>query len=120
MKIVKAGEVLVEEGDINNEIFVLLSGKLAVYKSDMLLVEYNKKGIVVGEMSAILSKPRSATVKAVTDCLVINLPGQIDKLLEDHTEIAKKIMYNLAEKLRETTDDYFILASEVSAPKDEL
>lgn len=113
MKHFKKGEVLASEGETSSEMFMLVSGKIGIFKRELKIAEYSKKGDVVGEMSAILGKPRTATIKALNDSLVVNIPASFDKLIDDHPEIAKKIMFNAVEKLKNTTDDFYILASDM-------
>lgn len=112
MKLYKKGDVLVNEGDISKEIFILFSGKIGVYKGDIKICQYNKKGIIIGEMSAILGEPRTASLRALENSTVGVISSNIDSLIEKYPEIAKKILINLAERLKQTTKDYWILANE--------
>lgn len=108
------GSVLINEGETASTMFILLSGKLGVFKGDMKISEFNEKGVIVGEMSSLLSEKRTATIKALEDCLVMELKAGIDELLSDYPEIAKKIMINLAQRLKKTTDEYWLIATELS------
>ena len=108
------GSVLVREGEKSNTLFILLQGRLGVFKGALKISEFTEKGLVVGEMSVILSEARTATIKALEDTLVIELRAGLDELLLEHPEIAKKIMVNLAQRLKRTTQEYWLIATELN------
>lgn len=110
MKIFKAGETIAREGETSREIFLLQAGTIAVYKGKVKLEEYSEKGIVFGEMSAILGEPRSATIVAQETTTVTVLDGNVEKLLRQHPEIAKKILITLTERLKKMTNEFQLLA----------
>jgi CRP-like cAMP-binding protein len=108
------GSVLVREGELTNAIFILLSGRLGVFKGAIKISEFEEKGIVLGEMSVILHEKRTATIKALEDTLVIELKAGLDELINEYPEIAKKIMINLATRLKKTTQEYWLIATELN------
>lgn len=118
MKLVKRGEVLAKEGEKSYEIFVLVSGRLGIYKGSIKVEEFSEKGVVVGEMSAILNKKRTASIVAMDDSTVYSLEGNIEKLMENHPDIARKVMVSLAERLQKTTDDFWVLAKSIKTPEE--
>jgi len=74
IRVVKAGTVLLTEGKTSQEAFMLLKGKVAVFRKsdhnqDILLAELGE-GEVFGEMSLIEDSLCSATVKAVDEVQV--------------------------------------------------
>jgi CRP-like cAMP-binding protein len=66
----KAGDVIFNEGDKGSEFFVIRSGRTSVRRGDRILEELGP-GEVFGEMALIDNEPRSATVVAETDCVVV-------------------------------------------------
>ena|SRR5688572_31502725 len=66
----KAGDVIFKEGDPGDEFFVIKSGTTSVRLGNRTLQELGP-GEVFGEMALIDSEPRSATVVAETDCVVV-------------------------------------------------
>lgn len=110
MKKFSKGQIIAFEGEKSCEIFVLLSGSVGIFKGRILVNEYNEKGIVLGEMSSLLCKERTASVIALEDSEILVLDANVDFLLEEKPEIVKKILVNLAEKLYQTTKDYWLLA----------
>ncbi len=108
------GNVLVREGEKTNTLFILLSGRLGVFKGALKISEFTEKGLVVGEMSVILGEKRTATIQALEDTVVIELRAGLDELIIEHPEIAKKIMVNLAQRLKRTTQEYWLIATELN------
>ncbi len=106
MKFYKKDEILASEGDPKGCMFVIVDGALGVFKGDIKLEEFEEKGAVVGEMSIILNKPRTATIKALTDTHVIEINTSLDELCHKYPDVVRKIIINLSERLRLTTEEY--------------
>lgn len=120
MKIYQGGEEIVREGDHSDEIFMLWSGKIGVYKQGLKLAEYDKKGVVVGEIASLLGKPRTATIQALETTTMMVFEGNIDKLIKWKPEIVKTIMFSLANRIQDTTNDYWVLAKDVGTIYDDF
>lgn len=84
-----AGEVIIQEGELSNSIFMIISGEVAVTKKSggkPILLATQGKNTIFGEMTLIDGKRRSATItaKEETYCYkcdtisVINQLNQID------------------------------------------
>lgn len=58
------GETIITEGDRTDGWFVLLSGKVGVFKRDLSVTEISTPGTVIGELGFLLNIPRTATVIA--------------------------------------------------------
>jgi CRP-like cAMP-binding protein len=97
------GEIIIKEGDQDRAVYLLRSGKLAVLKGDRLIAEIEKPGALFGEMSIILNQPRSATVKALTPCVVEVYAGGINALIREQPNVTELILRTLAERLADTT-----------------
>lgn len=85
------GEMIIQEGDQDPWMYILLSGKIRIFKESQEIGRIEKKGEIFGEMRVIDSKARSASVSALgkTTCLAVNtaankrlstLPTDEDKL----------------------------------------
>src|SRR6185369_12177014 len=61
-----AGATLIAEGSATAKLYVLASGSLEVLRGDMSVASIDEPGAIVGEMSTLLSRPASATVRART------------------------------------------------------
>jgi len=68
------GELIIQEGDQDPWMYILLSGKIRIFKENHEIGVIEKKGEIFGEMRIIDSKARSASVAAVgkTVCLAVN------------------------------------------------
>lgn len=72
------GEVIIKEGDIDPWLYFLLSGKVVIKKSGVVISSINTIGEIFGEMRIVDDKARSATVYAEgrTVCLAVNTSAQ--------------------------------------------
>lgn len=97
-------EYLMREGEESTEMYYVQSGTLAIFKrkGDM---EYQigtiMKGELVGEMSFLDKHPRSASVKAMTDCVLVVIP--LEKLEHTLATMPKwfgALLFTLTDRLR--------------------
>jgi hypothetical protein len=78
---VPAGTVVCEQGDPAEFVYVLRSGEVEVSqeipgKGEQTIRRYTNEGDVFGEIAVLRRTPRTATVRAVTDSVVLQLPGE--------------------------------------------
>lgn len=64
------GGVLVAEGDLLDRILVLQSGSVTIERDGVPFARMDAPGSVFGEMSVVLGRPASATVRASAETLV--------------------------------------------------
>jgi CRP/FNR family cyclic AMP-dependent transcriptional regulator len=96
----EAGEVIIEEGHSDNTIFVIRSGEAQVVHKGELLATLGE-GELFGEMALIDNMPRSATVIALTDVVVI--PVNRDHfyvLLQKMPVFGATVMHLISSRLR--------------------
>jgi CRP/FNR family transcriptional regulator, cyclic AMP receptor protein len=95
------GKVIVRQGDLGRECFVIRDGKAKVAirgKRSAVL----GPGSFFGEMSLLDQGPRSATVTAETDMRLLVLGSrEFSSLVEEVPTVAVRVMRGLAERLRE-------------------
>lgn len=78
----KAGEVIIEEGEMGDELFILYEGEVLVTRKTpdgdvIALATLNSSmNIFFGEMAIISKDKRSATITANTDCLCLSIAGE--------------------------------------------
>ena len=71
---IKEGGVLVEQGSVSDELFLLLNGVLVVEVDGEQLAEVGP-GSVLGERAVLEGGARTATLRAVTECKVAVVPA---------------------------------------------
>lgn len=106
---VAGGQTLIDEGRAIDAIYILLGGELSVSLNqgeDVIATLY--PGEVVGELSFLDSRPPNATVTAVGQVSVLEIPRETIRLeLESNTAFSARFYRALgvfmAERLRTTT-----------------
>lgn len=97
---VRAGAVVIKEGDPGDDIYVIRRGSMIVEKTiggKPVFLSYLPAGSYVGEMALIDGLPRSATVRAAIKSEVIRLPGDaFGRLLEKKPQLLKKAQADMA------------------------
>ena len=98
------GEVIVREGDITKDMFILQEGKVKVVKQmagHEIELGTMEKGDFFGEMSLLESEPRTASIIATKPCkvLVIQAGGLLVRLRRDPT-LAFEMLQKLSNRIR--------------------
>jgi CRP-like cAMP-binding protein len=70
MATVNAGDVLIHEGTHPGCLFILASGAVTIERDGVTFARIDAPGSIFGEMSAVLRKPATATVRATTEVSV--------------------------------------------------
>lgn len=95
-----AGQPLFSEGDFGTALFVVVSGRLEVVANGKRIAELGERE-VVGEMAALDPEPRSATVRAMEESLLLKLTSEdLDVLMSEDVEVARGIIHTLCRRLR--------------------
>jgi CRP/FNR family transcriptional regulator, cyclic AMP receptor protein len=102
-KKLKTGELLIKQGEVAQSVFIVRTGKLeAISESEgkvSILGEVDG-GEFVGEMAYINGSARNATVRALTDCELIEIPITImDKVLFQKPAWSKALMKTLTKRV---------------------
>ncbi|MBN2689059.1 MAG: cyclic nucleotide-binding domain-containing protein [Gammaproteobacteria bacterium] len=102
----KSHETFVHENAIDKRLFVILSGEVEILKEnadDHSLYSINTlgRGAVVGEMSILEDKPRSASVRTIKDTKLMEIDVEnLQKHKDIYYQIAVNLGKNLALKIR--------------------
>ncbi|HLF19553.1 MAG TPA: cyclic nucleotide-binding domain-containing protein [Bacteroidota bacterium] len=100
------GETILTEGDRTDGWFVLISGKVGVFKRDFSVAEISKPGTVIGELGFLLNIHRTATLIAQEPTMLLHVRVGLDELFTKYPDLAKKMVLMLAERLVKTTEDW--------------
>jgi serine/threonine protein kinase len=66
------GNIVVAEGEIDDSLYIILSGKVDVLKGEERIDSIDR-GECFGEMAYLSGKPRAATLRAATDCVLMKI-----------------------------------------------
>jgi len=100
---VQAGEVILREGRLGRELFIILSGTATVTR-DGHVVNIRRAGDYFGELAAIEDAPRSATVTATTDLDVLIIgPREFESMMEI-PGFRNALMQGMSRRIREADD----------------
>jgi predicted acylesterase/phospholipase RssA/CRP-like cAMP-binding protein len=99
------GGLLFREGDVSDDVYVVINGRLRAVTSDAdgreRVLEEVGRGTAVGEVSLLTGEPRSATVYAVRDSDLLRLSKRaFDELTDLHPRAMMQIARSAAWRLR--------------------
>jgi CRP-like cAMP-binding protein len=94
------GTAILREGEVGDSLFLISSGAVQVAlrgtSGPAVALDIISTGEIFGEMAVLERRPRTATVTAKEDCVLLEIAGAtIRKLLETHPEMQVK-MYTVA------------------------
>jgi hypothetical protein len=103
------GEVIMREREHGDELYLLLEGRVRVFKRyrelDEEVLNEQSAGTYFGEMAVLDGEPRSATIEVIERCRVLSLDGgSLRELLSQMPEISFEIFKVLANRVRDAED----------------
>ncbi len=106
------GDTIARMGEPADGWYILLTGKVGVFKKDFTVAEIDQRGTVFGELGCILNRPRTATLQALEPTSVLFVQMSIDEVVQKYPDFAKRILIDLAERLTKTTESWWAVAAE--------
>ena len=113
------GEFITQRGEMKQELYVLLGGRVGVRREDgHLAIRTLSRGDVLGEMGLVRQRPRSADVVALerTEYLVLD-QGFLTRIERRHPRIAARVFLNLtrilSDRLESTTDQLVVISQKM-------
>lgn len=101
----EAGAVLVDQGRVGQECFVILEGQASVFANDEHIATVGP-GMMVGEMALVEHRPRNATVVAETPMRLLAFDTRhFKQLLEEMPKAHDRVMEMLAARLHANRGD---------------
>jgi CRP-like cAMP-binding protein len=102
------GAVILRGGEVGDSIFLIGSGAVQVALWGTVGPPFSlailQAGEIFGEMAVLERRPRSATVLAKENCLLLEIAGkEIRKLLEAHLELQVKMYTIIRDRLRQAS-----------------
>jgi CRP/FNR family transcriptional regulator, cyclic AMP receptor protein len=109
LRFLNPDDILFNEGEKGDCAYIVKKGELEAIKDSQKLGNI-LAGEFVGEMSHFNGEPRSATIKAITNCELIQIPfGSLDGVLFAKPAWSKALVMTLTKRLKNTnilkTDD---------------
>lgn len=98
-----AGATVVREGDPGDRLCIVVSGVVEVTRGDRVVRSLHA-GDYFGEISLIDGRPRSATVVAVDDVVILELRSEDFDSLLNVAHVARVVMTNLASIIRDARE----------------
>lgn len=105
----KAGDIVFSQGDKGSSMYVVQSGAVQIYlpsaEKDLppVVLKDLRTGEYFGELAIFDDKPRSASVRALVDTVLLELTReQLGEHLGRSTKAAMTILSEMSERLRET------------------
>jgi EAL domain-containing protein (putative c-di-GMP-specific phosphodiesterase class I) len=97
-----AGEIIFKEGDSGDSAYIIEEGSVEVSVSN---TQHSRigKGELFGEIALIDQQPRTATVRAIENTVLIPIPRQLVKeLLEKTDPVVRHLLLTILERYRST------------------
>ena len=106
------GDVLIREGNTDNDFFELIQGAVIVVKGGKKIAEVTQPGAYFGEMSAISGEARSASIISKGRSTVRRFPGdKLFEVIENHPEVTKHLFKTLVNRLEHSNEIIMKLAN---------
>ena len=91
-KQVSAGELIIKKGDIGRELYLVARGEVEVLDFDGKVIKVLADGDIFGEIGVLMSKPRTADVRAQTSCdLFVLDKSDFSRILRDNPLFASAV-----------------------------
>ncbi len=92
-RMVGVGDVLIKKGDVGREMYMIARGEVEVVDDYGSVLKTLKDGDFFGEIGILMSKPRTATVRAKTTCdLFVLDKADFSRILRDHPHFAAHVL----------------------------
>ncbi len=96
------GQIVMMENERSDQLVVLAEGHLEVYRDDVSIALVNEPGAIFGEMSVLLNRPHTASVRATTPAKV-HIVEDAQAFLLANPACVLPIAYLLARRLHNST-----------------
>ncbi len=91
-------EIILKQGAIDGKVYLLRTGTVELLRDGVSLFMVWDKGVLFGEMSALLGVGHTLTVRALEPC-TLQVVDSVEQLFETHSDIAWFISALLAKRL---------------------
>ena len=104
-----ANEQIFDRHSKTRDVFFVIRGKVRVVNYSLagreITLDDVSEGEYFGELAALDGQPRSASIMALTDCLIVALsPAHFVQVLERHPKVALRALRRLSHIVRRSTE----------------
>jgi CRP-like cAMP-binding protein len=100
-----AGSMIFAEGDAGDALFLIVSGKVEVLRAGKRL-KVLQDADYFGELAVLTGEARNASVRALTDCLLLRLErSDFHQVLAGNFESVLAVIRNICRRLQQTGGD---------------
>lgn len=105
MRRFRNGDAVIRHGDTDSAFYIIVEGRLEVLiprgnSGEMRRTQVREAGAVIGEQAFLDGKPRSATLRAISDGAMLQVTRDAFAILAAHeSELARDILFELARTL---------------------
>lgn len=97
-----AGATIIKEGDYGDSLFIIAGGEVSVMRGGSRIGSLGEAEYF-GELAVLTGEMRSATITAVSDCLVLRIEqADFQKILSENFEAVLAVIRTLSRRLRPT------------------
>jgi HEAT repeat protein len=102
---VSAGATIVSEGDLGTSMYMVVSGNVRVHRDDVE-IDRMGEGSVFGELAALDTQPRSASVTALDETLLFSVNQEaLYEIMAEHPVMLRGIIKVLCDRIRRRTSE---------------
>jgi len=102
------GEILIAEGALENTIYILIEGEVevkTVREGEEFFLSMLKPNAIIGEISAMTLKPRTATVVAATPCSLIRIKAELVQQIIQKNPTVKMLLEAIRQGREKDTEE---------------
>ncbi len=112
---VAKNHLLISEGDITDTLFLLLSGEVQIFLSDLdgkeFVLDLLKEGDYFGELALLDEEKRTASAITLGKCTIITIKSiDFKEIIHQHPNIYPVLIKNLVSIIRKNTENVRMLA----------
>jgi type IV pilus assembly protein PilB len=105
------GDVVIREGNLDNDFFELIQGAVIVVKGGKKIAEITQPGAYFGEMAAISGEARSASIISKGRSTVRRFPGdKLFEVIENYPDVTKHLFRTMVSRLEHSNEIIMKLA----------